>query len=72
MHYILLYTITMASGHIVFVEREAHTRNWRPVKSAVQCYRVAKDQQESLNISISYGNHPFKNIIVSCRKRGRK
>ena len=71
MRFILLYAIIMANGEVLTTDREAHTQNWRPVRSAVQCYQVAKAQQERMNIYVHLGNHVVQRVIVTCR-RGKR
>ncbi len=71
MRFVLLYAILMANGQTLTAEREAHSQNWRPVKTAVQCYKVAKLQQERMNQSVYLGNRVVQRVIVTCR-RGKR
>ena len=71
MRFVLFYAIIMANGQTLTAEREAHTQHWRPVKTAVQCYQVAKAQPERMNISVHLGNHVVQRVIVTCR-RGKR
>lgn len=70
--YLLIYTFLLSSGMELTAEREAHTQNWRPVRSMEQCRQIASEQEERLLRSIEHGNDLIVDATVECRKVKRK
>lgn len=70
--YLLVYTFIMASGQQLVVEREAHTRLWRPVQSLELCHKIAAEHEARHKSSIALGNGVIVDVTVTCARQIKK
>ena len=70
--FVLIYMFFFPNGENVIAEREAHTHNWRPVRTMQQCKEVAAEQERRLKLGIRTGNGLFCDVKVSCEQKRYK
>lgn len=66
---IFVYTFWFASGQQLVVEREAHTRLWRPVQSLELCHKIAAEHEARHKRSIALGNGVIVDVTVTCARK---
>lgn len=67
--YTMIYAFTLATGQVLTIEREAHTRHWRPVRSMQQCRDMAVEQEARHRRAIQLGNGLIVDVTIRCEKR---